>query len=97
VEIGIDEGNVCPFVPISLGVLAPGAGTDEFRGLFGSQILVFITHRLGVPGGSFPPSWDEPESSAAVRERHDQVSVFEGSAEYDKALLIDGVVRVRSG
>ena len=66
------------------------------EGYSGRRSWSLLLIGLAFPAGHFP-SWDEPESSAAVRERHDQVSVFEGSAEYDKALLIDGVVRVRSG
>jgi hypothetical protein len=52
VEVGIDDGDVRALIAIPLGVLAPGTGTDEFRGVFGSEILFVTAHKLGVLGGS---------------------------------------------
>lgn len=53
VEVGVDDGDVRAFIAIPLGVLAPGAGTDEFRGVFGSEIFFVTAHKLGALGGSF--------------------------------------------
>lgn len=53
VEVGVDDGDVRALVAIPLGVLAPGAGTDEFRGVFGSEIFFVTAHKPGALGGSF--------------------------------------------
>lgn len=51
VEVLVDEGDIRAFIPVTLGVLAPGAGADEFRGVFGSEIFFVTAHKPGALGG----------------------------------------------